>query len=219
MGSMMKQQFVLVGALAFAAGCGIEVENPPQQEVAGASRNARFGFDTGAQPTSALSDWTVAGGWVAGKSVAFVAFTAPADVAANDADGAGTALDPEAPADTNSARDVFVAAVTAEDIDPNAFTQSLAGTFRNPRCATCHSMNAAPSTGSPDEFVSIDFTTHPGNPQGNLLNDPGGSSIDLALCTMCHEVPEWRAPGPERGPAARVEAPARRRLPGPAPEM
>ncbi|MGB3970297.1 MAG: PKD domain-containing protein, partial [Planctomycetota bacterium] len=112
---------------------------------------------------------------------------------ADNGDGNGTALSRDATTDTNSASDVFVAAISAQEIETRAFSQSLAGKFRHPRCTTCHSMQAADT----NAFVSAAATgqPHAGPPPG-----PTFPNNDPATCTQCHTtqtsfpIPTWQAP-------------------------
>ncbi len=202
-GSTMKAS-QLAGRVALAAtgallcfSCSPGLEGADARGKAGEqpaqSTNLRFGFDTGLALTQAITDFALAGG-VLPKStgsrerpVVFFAFVTEA--AANDGDGLGTPLDPDAPADANGARDVFVAAVDSDGIDPRAFVYALAGKLRHPRCTTCHQMNidvvADPSALPPTAFA----TALGGHPNGGPpLND----TVD-GVCKQCHFA-DWKAP-------------------------
>ncbi len=159
-----------------------------------ASANLPVGFDIGLTPTGALGELAVAGvevpaiGATAAREVMILAFTTTA--AADDGDGSGTQLARDTTTDGNSAADVFLAIVTAQDIDTSAFSQSLAGKFRHPRCATCHSMAAADT----QAFVSSPLP-HAGPPPGT-----GFPNNDPEQCAACHvtsstfPVEGWQAP-------------------------
>jgi PKD repeat protein len=157
-----------------------------------ASSNERFGFDPGFEFDSPITGGAVAGAvfqnGTIGESLVFFAYTTQA--AADDADGtgAGNKLEFEGSVTegNSSEQDVFLALVRAEDIDPNAFTQTIAQKFRHPRCVTCHSMN----TDSPPNFAFANIDHLGGQPP---LNDLSSSE-----CTKsCHAVNDWRAPPPE----------------------
>lgn len=162
-----------------------------------ASSNQPVGFDLGVTLTSPPVQPAVAGlvippiGATPQREIVLLGFATVA--AADDADGSGTDLSRDAVTDTNAASDVFVAAICAQDIETRAFSQSLAGKFRHPRCTTCHSMQAATTTA----FVSataIGFP-HQGPPPG-----PTFPNNDPATCVPCHvtstlfPVPTWQAP-------------------------
>ena len=117
---------------------------------------------------------------------------------AADGDGSGTPLSRDAVTDSNGASDIFLAAICAQDVDTRAFSQSLAGKFRHPRCATCHSMQRADTLA----FVSSAVSTQTGGPQPHAGPPPGTGfpSNDPATCEQCHlnstafPVEAWQAP-------------------------
>ncbi|MCR9248625.1 MAG: PKD domain-containing protein, partial [bacterium] len=172
--------------------------NLPSQPNTGlsASVNLPTGFDLGFVPTSPIGELAIAGvdvpaiGATAAREIVLLAFSTAA--AADDGDGTGTLLSRDSTAgdDTNGASDVFLAIVSAQDIDSSAFSQSLAGKFRHPRCVTCHSMQAADTTA----FVSSPLV-HAGP-----LPGPGFPNNDPSTCEACHvtstnfPVEGWQAP-------------------------
>lgn len=139
-----------------------------------------FGFDLRAPVT----EHAAAGGLVAGatrltdRNVIFYAFVT--DAPANDAGAAGgnRVLDRHGLGDGNGAADVFVAAVVDQAIDQRAFSYSLAGKFRHPRCASCHSL------AEPDMTV-FQNTPHPGRPPGHP-DLQGQAESPTNLCMGCH---------------------------------
>ncbi|MEZ6038639.1 MAG: PKD domain-containing protein [Planctomycetota bacterium] len=169
---------------------------PPET---GSNGNLPVGIDLGVIPTDPASGAVITGlvvpaiGAGAARDVVLVAFTTAAD--ANDADGDGTPLSRDTVTDGNGASDVFVAAISAQDIETRAFSQSLAGKFRHPRCATCHSMQADDTTA----FVSATAT---GQPHAGPVPGAGFPNNDPAICADCHAsgastdfpVPGWQAP-------------------------
>ena len=62
--------------------------------------------------------------------------------------GAGSRLDRAGLADSNGQGDVFLAAVVQERVNQNAFSYSLAGKFRHPRCVNCHAVVKEPGFAS-----------------------------------------------------------------------
>lgn len=160
----------------------------------GTNANLPLGIDLGVTPTSAVVEPAVAGvvvpaiGSQAARDVVLLAFASAA--AANDADGAGNPLSRDTVTDGNGASDVFVAAICAQDVETRAFSQSLAGKFRHPRCATCHSMQAAGTLA----FAST--------VEGHAGPLPGPTFPNNApeICAPCHvnstqfPVPGWQAP-------------------------
>ena len=179
------------------AGCSSGLgNNLPRRapDDTGTNANLPLGIDLGVVPTSPVGEHQVAGvvvpaiGSGAAREVVLLGFTTSA--AANDADGSGTPLSRDPVADANGASDVFVAAVSASDVETRAFSQSLAGKFRHPRCVTCHSMQA------PDTLAfATSVQPHAGPPPG-----VGFPNNDPATCAPCHQqstqfpVPGWQAP-------------------------
>lgn len=186
----------LVATLAFG-GCSSGLGNnlpggrPPE---AGTNENLPLGVDLGVVPTSPAVAIDVAGvvipaiGSTPQRDVVLLAFASAA--AAADADGSGTPLSRDTVTDTNGVADVFLAAVSAQDVETRAFSQSLAGKFRHPRCATCHSMAVAGTTA----FTST-VEGHAGPLPG--VGFPNNSPD---TCAPCHvnstqfPVPAWQAP-------------------------
>lgn len=160
----------------------------------GTNANLPLGVDLGVTPSSAVVQPAVAGlvvpaiGSQAARDVVLLAFASAA--AANDADGAGNPLSRDTVTDGNGASDVFVAAICAQDVETRAFSQSLAGKFRHPRCATCHSLQA-PGTLA---FAST-IEGHAGP-----LPGPTFPNNAPETCAPCHvnstqfPVPGWQAP-------------------------
>ena len=160
----------------------------------GTNSNLPLGVDLGVTPTSAATEPVVAGvvvpaiGATAARDVVLLAFTSAANAA--DADGAGTPLARDTVTDTNGAADVFVAAICAQNVETRAFSQSLAGKFRHPRCATCHSMQVAGTLA----FAST-VEGHAGP-----LPGPTFPNNSPDTCAPCHvnstqfPVPRWQAP-------------------------
>lgn len=166
---------------------GSSSSNPSQ-----ASTNLPVGLDIGLQPTDPVAQSVAAGvvvpaiGAMPERDVVLLAFATAASAA--DGDGQGTALSRDTVADANSASDVFVAAICAQDVDPNAFSQSLAGKFRHPRCVTCHSMQSADTTA----FVSAAAAY--GEPHAGPAPGPSFPNNDPVTCAQCHAVEGWQAP-------------------------
>lgn len=199
--------FLLVGYVCWVAACSSGLGNDPrrrdEEATASSQRNLPTGLDVGVALSSPVTASSIAGVVVpaipgasgtaaAARDVVLVAFTTSAP--AHDADGAGNPLSRDTANDTNGAADVFVAAVSAQDIETRAFSQSLAGKFRHPRCMTCHSMQASDTTA----FVSSASgfgEPHAGPPPGASFpnNQP-------AVCAPCHvtsntfPVEGWQAP-------------------------
>lgn len=160
----------------------------------GTNANLPLGIDLGVTPTSAAVEPAVAGvvvpaiGSQAARDIVLLAFASAA--VANDADGAGNALSRDTVTDGNGASDVFVAAICAQDVETRAFSQSLAGKFRHPRCATCHSMQTAGSLA----FAST-IEGHAGP-----LPGPTFPNNSPETCAPCHvnstqfPVLGWQAP-------------------------
>jgi PKD repeat protein len=163
-------------------------------EESGTNSNLPLGLDLGVVPNAPLGGHQLTGllvpqiGDTAAREVVLLAFATAA--AADNADGNGTPLSRDAATDGNSAEDVFVAAVSARDVEPRAFSQSLAGKFRHPRCVTCHSLQA------PDTLA---FATA-SQPHAGPLPGVGFPINDPATCVPCHvsstnvPVPGWQAP-------------------------
>ncbi|MEO6597683.1 MAG: hypothetical protein ABIP94_23305, partial [Planctomycetota bacterium] len=187
--------------LAWFAGCssGLGKNLPPTNTppATAASSNLPTGLDIGFVPSDPVAEPVVAGvvvpaiGAIAAREVVLLAFStaAPSD----NGNGAGTPLSRDATTDTNAAADIFVAAISAQDIETRAFSQSLAGKFRHPRCATCHSMQRADSLA----FVSAAAI---GQPHAGPLPGPTFPNNDSATCAPCHSastafpVVGWQAP-------------------------
>jgi len=174
-----------------ACSSGLGKNFPPATQ---SRANLRVGIDLGVIPIDPATEAAVAGvvipaiGNVPARDVVLLGFTtaAPAD----NADGAGTPLSRDGTSDQNGASDVFLAAVVAQDIETRAFSQSLAGKFRHPRCTTCHSMQAATS----QAFASSPL------PHFGPAPGPTFPNNDPATCVPCHTeltafpVEDWQAP-------------------------
>lgn len=166
----------------------------PAPAPTGTNANLPLGVDLGVTPSSAVVEPTVAGvvvpaiGSQAARDVVLLAFASAA--AANDADGAGNPLSRDTVTDGNGASDVFVAAICAQDVETRAFSQSLAGKFRHPRCATCHSLQ---TPGSLAFLSTVEGHAGPLPGAGFPANAP-------ETCAPCHvistqfPVPGWQAP-------------------------
>jgi len=194
----VEVSFVAICIALVATSCSPGLEGFGSSTSSGASigitsTNLRFGFDPGLVPTDPIAGTDIAGGVLPGvngdpdRPVVFLAFATEAR--ANNGDGAGTPLDRSSspPTDVAGTSDIFVAAITADMIDERAFVYSLAGTFRHPRCTTCHSMNVTAASGTLGG-PSTAFTTGPPHP---------GASIPVGIqanCSQCHDVVDWRAP-------------------------
>jgi PKD repeat protein len=184
-----------IGAGSFGCSSGLG-NNLPQRPPAesGTNANLPLGIDLGVVPQGGVGEHQVTGvvvpaiGAQPARDLVLLAFTTAAP--ANNADGAGNALSRDAVGDANTASDVFVAAVSARDVETRAFSQSLAGKFRHPRCATCHSMQAAGTLA----FASAS------QPHAGPLPGPGFPNNDPATCNPCHvsstqfPVLGWQAP-------------------------
>jgi PKD repeat protein len=187
---------VLTGA--FSCSKGIGNNRKTTAPVAGTGMNLPTGLDVGVALTDAAAEPVVAGlvlpaiGATPAREVLLVAFSTAA--AADDADGAGTPLSRDTTSDGNGASDIFVALVCAQDIETRAFSQSLAGKFRHPRCATCHSM-AVPGTLAFVSSASGAGQPHAGPPPGD-----GFPNNSPETCAPCHvnsstfPVVRWQAP-------------------------
>ncbi|MFN7670945.1 MAG: PKD domain-containing protein, partial [Planctomycetota bacterium] len=170
---------------------------PPNTTIA--SANLPVGVDLGVRPSAPVGEHAVAGfvlpafGDNPQREVALVAFTTSA--AADNADGAGGRLSRDGATDGNGASDVFLAAVSAQDIERRAFSQSLAGKFRHPRCTTCHSMQSPTTQAFVSSATAAVPQPHAGPPPG-----PGFPALDGSTCAPCHfgatTVPlaTWKAP-------------------------
>ncbi len=204
---MKPRSFTSLCLLAFGAwiaACSSGLGNDPRNKGgngaanANAQQNLATGLDLGVALTAAVADPAIAGavvpaiGSVAARDVVLLAFTTAA--ASDNADGNGTPLSRDTTGDSNGASDVFVALVSAQDVERRAFSQSLAGKFRHPRCKTCHSMQAA------DTLAFVSSATGFGEPHAG---PPPGASFpnnQPAVCAPCHvtsstfPVEGWQAP-------------------------
>ena len=178
---------------ACSSGIGNNLRTTTGSSTANAT-NKPTGLDLGVTPTDPIDSPAIAGAVIPGigggaaREVIFLAFVTSSS--ATDADGAGTALAKESVIDSNGVDDVFIAAIVEDEIDTTAFSQSLAGKFRHPRCSTCHSMQAADTIA----FASSP-QAHAGPPPG-----PTFPNNDPATCEPCHvtstsfPVIGWQAP-------------------------
>ncbi|MBL8755578.1 MAG: PKD domain-containing protein [Planctomycetes bacterium] len=183
---------------ACSKGIGNNRPTTPGGDGTAASSNLPVGIDLGLVPTSPVTNPAVAGivvpaiGATAQREVVLLGFATAA--AANDGDGLGTALSRDTVTDTNGGSDVFVAAISAQSIETRAFSQSLAGKFRHPRCVTCHSMQS-PTTTAFQTATEYAFPYHAGPAPG-----PTFPNNDPATCAPCHvtsttfPVNGWQAP-------------------------
>lgn len=183
------------GMLACSSGLeGSFPKGGSKAELAPPSTNLRFAFDPCLALTQPIQQFEIAGGVFptstgeGQRPVVFFAFVTAAP--ANNADGMGTPLDPDAPADTNGVSDVFVAAIDSASIDTRAFSYALAGKMRHARCTTCHQMNvdvvANPSALPPTAFMN-DPSVHA---LGGL---PPLGDTTQENCSVCH-FEDWFAP-------------------------
>jgi hypothetical protein len=185
---------ILLLAGIWAASCSSGLGRDPRpKKTSGAAvdenPNLPLGFDLGFVPSDPVAEPAIAGvvvpaiGSTAAREVVFLAFStaAPSDTGP---------LSRDTTDDTNTAADVFVAAISAQDVETRAFSQSLAGKFRHPRCATCHMMNATDT----QAFVSS-LQPHAGPPPGD-----GFPFLQPEVCAPCHvtsntfPVIGWMAP-------------------------
>jgi PKD repeat protein len=187
---------LLVGA--FSCSKGIGNNRKTTAPLSGSTINLPTGLDVGTALTDPAAEPVIAGfvlpaiGASPARDVVLVAFSTAA--AANDADGSGTPLSRDATNDANGAADVFVALLCAQDIETRAFSQSLAGKFRHPRCATCHSMSA------PDTTAFVSSASFYGQPHAGPPPGDGFPFRQPEVCAPCHvnsstfPVPGWQAP-------------------------
>jgi PKD repeat protein len=186
----VRLSFVLAVMTVGACSSGLEGLDPKQTTglpPLPKSTNLRFMFDPGADLTAQMRDFDVVGGVLPTnegsreRPIAFVAFTTATEFADVD--------DPVA--QSGAIANVHVAAVDANSIDTRAFTYSIAGTMRHPRCVTCHQMNVDPAT--PGALAPTAFTT-----QQHFLDGGGTPPLDdfsPENCETCH-FHDWLAPGP-----------------------
>ena len=174
---------------------------PPTNQ---ASTNAPVGLELGVELSDPAGDPVVAGvvvpagGSQPERDVVLTVFTT-SDAAG---DGAATNVSRDLVDDSNGAADVFVAAVSAQDIDHDAFSQSLAGKFRHPRCVTCHSMTSATTTAfGGSVLVNGVPQTPPGfTPHAGALPGVNFPANNPGACETCHvnstdfPVVDWKAP-------------------------
>ncbi|MCA3008905.1 MAG: PKD domain-containing protein [Phycisphaerales bacterium] len=190
---------VLVWLNACSSGLGRNLPPDDQPATTIANDNLPVGVDLGVRPSAPVGEHAVAGfvlpafGDNPQREIALVAFTTTA--AADNADGAGGRLSRDGATDGNGASDVFLAAVSAQDVERRAFSQSLAGKFRHPRCTTCHSMQAPGTTAFVSSAAANPSQPHAGPPPG-----PGFPALDGSTCAPCHTnatavpIPTWKAP-------------------------
>lgn len=203
---LLVSSCALGAAIAVAScskGLGNNPETPPG-DTSPVSTNRPVGLDIGVVPTDPISGTCSTGvvvpaiGTFPERDVVLLAFTTASD--ASDADGSGTALSRDSVTDNNSQSDVFVAGICSQDVDTTAFSQSLAGKFRHPRCTTCHSMQAADSLA----FVSSSTSMQAGGAQPHAGPTPGAAfpNNQPGECKECHDstdettfpVKDWQAP-------------------------
>ena len=207
----MKARFLVslcaIGAAIAVASCSKGLGNNPASPIGDTSpvsTNRPVGLDIGLQPTNPISEASSTGvvvpaiGSFPERDIVLVAFTTASDAA--NADGSGTPLSRDFVSDNNAATDVFVAGICSQDVDTSAFSQSLAGKFRHPRCTTCHSMQAD----STNAFVSSAISVQLGGAQPHLGPQPGSTlpNNSSTECSDCHDneeatafpVEDWQAP-------------------------
>lgn len=196
-----------IGAAIALASCSSGLGNnlEPTQAPGSPSQtstNLPVGLDIGLQPTDPVVESVSAGVVVPAiaskpeRDIVLLAFATATD--AVDGDGNGTPLSRDTVTDGNGVSDIFLAAVCAQDVDSRAFSQSLAGKFRHPRCMTCHSMQADGT----NAFVSSATSTQLGGPQPHAGPPPGPGfpNNDPSTCIPCHAnstafpVFGWQAP-------------------------
>ncbi len=188
--------------LSISCSSGLETETPciaaPVPSVSGnVTTGLFFGFEP-LSPSGGLALYqqlTLAAGIIPGvtaesdQHVAFYGFTSEA--VANNAgpSGAGNRLDRDGSADLNDTADVFVAAVVQERIDTRAFSYSLAGKFRHPRCVNCHAVSKEPGFGATPVSTVFHESTHP-TVEGVQAPQPGQGRFQNTnenSCLTCHE--------------------------------
>jgi len=185
----LSEPFTVAALIALSTSCSsglgnnIECNDAPVGSTSGhLTTGLFFGFD----PSDPITAHAVAGGVIPGqtrrddRSVVFYAFATESAADDAGAPGAGQRLDRHGAADANGASDVFVAAVVDDRIDERAFSYSLAGKFRHPRCMSCHTMAVAD-----EESTLFDVTTHDGKPPGDPAVQDVPESEDN-LCMRCH---------------------------------
>lgn len=196
-----------IGAAIAVASCSKGLGNNPANpagDTSPVSTNRPVGLDIGLLPTDPITETSSAGvvvpaiGSFPERDIVLLAFTTASD--ATNADGSGTALSRDFVIDGNSASDVFVAGICSQDVDTAAFSQSLAGKFRHPRCTTCHSMQADDT----NAFVSSAISVQLGGAQPHLGPAPGSAfpNNSPGTCAECHDsqnfttfpVKNWQAP-------------------------
>ena len=179
---------LVTALLALHAGCSSGLNNnivcndaPVGSQSGHLTTGLFFGFDLREE----ITEHAAAGGVIPGqtlrddRSVVFYAFVteSPADDAGVQG---GKRLDRHDAADPNGASDVFVAAVVDGLVDQRAFSYSLAGKFRHPRCISCHMMALAD-----EDSTLFDVTTHDGKPPGDPAVQDVPETADN-LCMGCH---------------------------------
>jgi PKD repeat protein len=207
----MKARFLVslcaIGAAIAVASCSKGLGNNPTNPIGDTSpvsTNRPVGLDIGLQPTDPITETCSTGvvvpaiGSFPERDIVLLAFTTASD--AINADGAGTPLSRDYVLDGNAASDVFVASICSQDVDTSAFSQSLAGKFRHPRCTTCHSMQADDT----NAFVSSAISVQTGGSQPHLGPVPGSAFPNNSpeACAECHDsqdfttfpVKDWQAP-------------------------
>jgi PKD repeat protein len=207
----MKARFLVslcaIGAAIAVASCSKGLGNNPTTPVGDTSpvsTNRPVGLDIGLLPTDPITETSSTGvvvpaiGSFPERDIVLLAFTTASD--AMNADGSGTALSRDYVLDGNAASDVFVAGICSQDVDTTAFSQSLAGKFRHPRCTTCHSMKADDT----NAFVSSAISVQLGGAQPHLGPVPGAafpnnSSVECAECHNSEDfttfpIEDWQSP-------------------------
>ena len=173
-----------------SSGLGNNLPNPDSTETSQASTNFPLGVELGVALSSPAEDAVVAGvvipafGANTEREVVLLAFATASD---------GVALSRDTVTDGNGASDVFAAVLCAQEVETAAFSQSLAGKFRHPRCATCHSMRATGTT-------AFQSAAAIGQPHAGPLPGPATFPAGADECIQCHTqqtsfpVVGWQAP-------------------------
>lgn len=197
--------FAVPAAYALSIGCssGLETETnciaAPVPSLSGnVTTGLFFGFEPRLPGSTTLAIYqqpAIAAGVIPGvtpesdQHVAFYGFTTLASADNAGAPGAGNRLGRDGTADMNGVNDVFVAAVVQERVDTRAFSYSLAGKFRHPRCVNCHSVSKEPGFGATPVSTVFHASAHP-TVEGVQAPQPGQGRFQNTnenSCLTCHE--------------------------------
>lgn len=178
---MRGPRFVVVLGLAAVLGaCSSGLEQAKKAAPGRANGNVQTGlFAVGESQRFSVTEHAAAGGVIPSavrpREVIFQAFVTEAR--------ADTELGLGAFADSNAVADLFVAAVVREDVDPNAFSYSLLGKMRHPRCISCHSIDSDSTWVRRQEDGTFDVL-----PPKVHAGDPVDATIASTCATMgCHD--------------------------------